>query len=261
MARIGLQNFLYGLLEENISTGEATYGAPRKVARAISCNVSITNNEAKLYADDVLAESDTSFASGTVSLGIDDEDMGTMAVLLGHEIVNGVMVRSGNDTAPYVGLGRIVVKLVSNVRKYKVEFISKVKFGEPSNEESTKGESLEFGTSTIEGTISALADGTWSKARTFDTMEEARTYLESLFGTGTDATVTYEYGDGTGTIEGTTTKVGFYIELPTAKNITAPTGKVFKGWSTESTPTTVNAFSPYKVNSATVSLYAVYEDN
>lgn len=180
MAKIGLENFLYGILTE-ASDGTATYGTPKKPAKAISCSVSVSNNEAKLYADDALAESDTSFQSGTVTLGIDDEDVTIMAELLGHTVTDGEIVRSGADVAPYVGFGRIITKMVNNVKKYKVEFLCKVKFGEPSQEENTKGENLEFATSTIEGTVATLADGTWSKAKTFDTMTEARTYLTGLF--------------------------------------------------------------------------------
>lgn len=180
MAKIGLQNFLYGILTE-ATDGTATYGTPKKPAKAISCSVSISNNEAKLYADDALAESDTSFQSGTATLGIDDEDVTIMAELLGHTVTDGEIVRSGDDVAPYVGFGRIITKMVNNVKKYKVEFLCKVKFAEPSQEENTKGENLEFATSTIEGTVATLADGTWSKAKTFDTMTEARTYLTGLF--------------------------------------------------------------------------------
>lgn len=181
MAKIGLRNLLFGVLSE-ASDGTATYGAAVKPAKAISCSVSISNNEAKLYADDGLAESDTSFQSGTVTLGIDDEDLAVQAVLLGHEIDNGNMVRNANDTAPYVGLGRIITKMVGGAYKYKVEFLCKVKFAEPSQEENTKGESLEFGTSTIEGQVAALANGDWSIAETFDTMDAAQAYLNSLFG-------------------------------------------------------------------------------
>lgn len=182
MAKIGLQNFLFGLLTE-ASDGTATYGEGIKPAKAISCNVSITNNDGKLYADDALAETDTSFQSGTCTMGIDDEDLNTMATLLGHEITEGEIVRNSMDVAPYVGLGRIVTKMINGVYKYKVEFLHKVKFSEPSQEDNTKGENVEFGTSEIEGTIATLADGNWSKAKTFDTMAEARTYLSGLFGT------------------------------------------------------------------------------
>lgn len=182
MARIGLNNFRYGLLTEDAS-GNATYGAPQKPAKAISCNVAITNNDASLYADDMLAESDTSFQSGTVTMGIDNDDLATMAALLGHEYdaETNAIVRNANDTAPYVGLGRVVTRMVGGVYNYKVEFLNKVKFSEPSQEDATKGDTIEFGTTEIEGTISTLENGDWSKAQTFDTKAEAITYLESLF--------------------------------------------------------------------------------
>jgi len=182
MAKIGLQNFLFGILTED-AEGNATYGVAQKPAKAISCSVSISNNEASLYADDAIAESDTSFQSGTVTLGIDDDNLTMMATLLGHEITDGNMVRNANDAAPYVGLGRIITKMVGGAYKYKVEFLNKVKFGEPSQDDSTRGESLEFGTTEIEGQIATLANGDWSIAQTFDTMAEAKTYLNSLFGT------------------------------------------------------------------------------
>ena len=181
MAKIGLQNFLFGILTED-AEGNATYGVAIKPGKAISCSVSITNNDAKLDADDAVAETDTSFQSGTVTMTIDDEDLATMATLLGHTVTDGEIVRSSSDAAPYVGLGRVVTKMIGGVYKYKVEFLNKVKFGEPSQEDNTKSsDGVEFGTSEIEGTIATLANGDWSKAKTFDTIEAARTYLASMF--------------------------------------------------------------------------------
>lgn len=182
MAKIGLDNFRYGILTET-QEGTAKYGAATKPGKAITCNVSVSNNNAKLHADNTVAESDTSFQTGTVTMGIDDSDLTTQAALLGHTISEDAIIRNSNDVAPYVGLGRIVTKMVGGVLKYKVEFLHKVKFGEPSQKDNTKGESVEFGTIEIEGTISTLANGDWSKAKTFDTKTEAVSYLESLFGT------------------------------------------------------------------------------
>lgn len=179
MAKIGLKNFVYSILTE--SNGVAAYSGPKTPAKAVSCKVSVSTSSAKLYADDALAESDTTFSSGTVTLGIDNDDDKTMAELLGHSIdENGEMVRNANDVAPYVGIGRIVTKAVSGKRQYKAEFLCKVKFSEPSQDEKTKGENLEFETSELEGTVSTLADGTWSKTQTFDTEEAAKTYLNDL---------------------------------------------------------------------------------
>lgn len=179
MAKIGLNNFRYSILSE-ASDGTPSYDGAKKPAKAVSCSVSITNNSATLYADDVLTESDTSFQSGTITMGIDDEDLQTMATLLGHDYEDGEITRNANDVAPYVGVGRIVTKMVGGSYKYKVEFLYKVKFSEPSQDDSTKGESLEFNTSEIEGVIATLADGRWSKAETFDDKADAIDYLESL---------------------------------------------------------------------------------
>lgn len=268
MAKVGLKNFLFGILTEE-TDGTATYGVAQKPAKAISCKVDISNNEAKLYADDSLAESDTSFQSGTVTLGIDDENDAMLATLLGHEISeSGEMVRSATDTAPYVGLGRIITKMVGGVYKYKVEFLKKVKFAEPSQENDTKGESLEFGTSEIEGQVAALANGDWSASQTFDTLTDAQAYLNAFFNTTNPAsddetetsyTITYNANGGTGTIEPASVEAGQSVTLSDGTGLTAPSDKEFAGWATTSDAETANVTSPY-TPSADVTLYAVWVD-
>lgn len=181
MAKIGLNNFRYGILTEG-EDGTPSYAEAKKLRKAISCSVEVENNDATLYADDSIAESDKSFNSATVTIGIDDDDMQILADLLGHTYSEEAgMIRKTDDIAPYVGFGRVITKLVDGAYKYKVEFIYKVKFAEPSQEENTKGESVEYGTTELEGTASALANGQWSVAKIFDTKAEAITYLESLF--------------------------------------------------------------------------------
>lgn len=258
MAKIGLKNFLFGILTEE-SDGTATYGVAQKPAKAISCKVDISNNDAKLYADDALAEADTTFQSGTVTLGIDDEDDVTLATLLGHEIVNGEMVRNANDTAPYIGLGRVITKIVGGVYKYKVEFLYKVKFSEPSQENNTKGESVEFGTSELSGLVSTLANGNWSASKTFNTYEEAQAYLAGFFGSATPATVTYNANGGSNAPSAVSTYVGAIINVDDGSDITPPTDEHFIGWDTDASATIPDVIGTYKVPKASVTLYAIYE--
>lgn len=180
MASIGLKRLKYGILNE---TNE-TYGSAGTIGKAIDCKVSLDLNSAELYADDSVAESDYSLKKGTITLTVDDSEDTVIAALTGHAIdsTSHVMTRKGSDIAPYVGLGRIITKVVGGVYKYKVEFLSKVKFKDSLPDEKTKGESVEFGTTQLEGTILKLSDGTWSKTKTFTTETEAITYLEGLFG-------------------------------------------------------------------------------
>lgn len=188
MAKIGLSNLIWSRLTEG-ADGTPSYDGAKTLGKAVSASVSITNNSASLYADNVLAESDTSFQSGTITLGVDEDADATFAELLGHTNNNGVVTKSATDTAPFVAVGRIITKMVSGVLYYKAEVLYKVKFAEPSQDNTTKGESIEFGTSEIEGTIATLADGKWSTSQTFATKENALAFIQGLFASG----VTYTY--------------------------------------------------------------------
>lgn len=180
MAKIGLNNFRYGILTE-AQDGTPSYAGALTPGKAISCNVEVTNNDAKLYADDVVQESDTSFAGGTVTIGLDRADYTTQANMLGHTYSESTgMVRNSNDTAPYIGFGRVVNLMQDGILKYKVEFLYKTKFAEPSQEDNTKGENVEFGTISMEGQIAQLGNGNWSISQIFDTKAGAIAFLEGL---------------------------------------------------------------------------------
>jgi phi13 family phage major tail protein len=178
MAKVGLRGLTYAIMDE-----QGAYGAPSSMGKGITASVSANNADAKLYADDQLAESDSSFISATVSMTVDDDRASVLADLLGHTYnsTSNEIVRNVDDVAPYVGLGRIIRKVVENVPAWKVEFLAKVKFAEPSQEENTKADSVEFGTTTIEGAAYAPENGTWSRSATFATLAEAQAYLTSCF--------------------------------------------------------------------------------
>lgn len=184
MAKIGLSNLIWSKLTE-AQDGTPSYDGAKTLGKAVSANVSITNNSATLYADNVLAENDTSFQTGTITCGVDNDLDATFAELLGHTITEaGTVTKSAEDTPIWVGLGRIVTKMVSGVYYYKAEVLYKVKFSEPSQDDQTKGESIEFSTPEIEGTIATLANGKWSTSQTFTTKANALAFIQGLFASG-----------------------------------------------------------------------------
>ena len=262
MANIGLTNIWFSKLTEG-NDGTAAYDGAKKLGKAVSCAVDITNNEAKLFGDDTLAESDTRFSNGTITLGVTDDDDDVFAELLGHTVTeDGEVIKAASDAAPYVGVGRIVTKMVNGAYKYKVEFLYKVKFSEPSKDENTKGESIEFATPSIEGIIAALDDeeNTWNKSKTFNTKSDALTYLKNLMAAAGDTyRVTYDLMGGTGSVDDETVTAGESVTLEDGTNITAPEGKVFSGWATNTSVTAPNVTSPY-TPSGDVTLYAVYTE-
>ena len=238
MALIGLTNFWYSKLTE-AADGTPSFDGAHSFGKAVSCSVSITNNSAELYADDALAESDTSFQSGTVTLGVDDDREATFADILGHSITeDGEVTYNTNDVAPWIALARIVTKMVNNVTLYKVKVLYKVKFAEPSEDENTKGESVEFATPSIEGKIATLANGEWKTAKTFSTKAEALAFINSLFSSALTYKVVYDANGGTGTINDQTVNAGESVTIDSGSGLTAPSNKEFAGWALTSYATT-----------------------
>lgn len=150
-------------------------------------------NTAELYANDGLAETDYSFKKGTLSLTVADDDDKLCAELLGNTDNEGEVTSNIEDAAPEFGYGHIIPKMVGGARKYKVEFFPRVKFTKITSDNKTRGESVEFSTTAIEGTVmplevalNGLKIGDWEKHQTFATLAEAETYLDGLL---TPATV------------------------------------------------------------------------
>lgn len=179
MAGIGLKNFRYAKLNED---GE-TYDEIKTLAGAIECKVALETVNAVLYADDQIKEEITEFRSGTITIGIDNDDDTIFAEILGKtiDVENGFVISNVNDTPILVGFGHVVPKIVGGKRKYKVEFFYKVKFKPFMTDAKTKGDSLEFTTPSVEATIFPKDNGDWENHHTFDTEAEANTALDALF--------------------------------------------------------------------------------
>lgn len=187
MAKIGLRYPVYSPATETDSA--ITYGTGAVLARAISANISIENNEVKLYADDVIAESDNSFASGTVTIGIDDLYDAAKVALLDYvqgdtvDAATGAKELSVGTASPaYVGFGFYGKVIRHKIPYWRAIWLKKVQFVEPSDELATKGESVEFGTPELEGTIMMAADGKWKEEGTFSTEAGAKAWLEGKCG-------------------------------------------------------------------------------
>lgn len=177
MAQIGLKNFKYAKLNED----GKTYGEIKTLAGAIECKVTLDLSEASLYADDTLKEQVSSFKSGTMTAGIDDDDT-VFAELLGKSVdkETGIITSNVKDEAIFVGFGHVVPKMISGVKKYKVEFFPKIKFKPFITDSKTKGDNLEFTTPSVEATIFENDNGDWEKHKVYATETEANTALEGF---------------------------------------------------------------------------------
>jgi phi13 family phage major tail protein len=169
MAKIGLRYPVYN-----------ANGKKGVIGKAIQADINITTNEVFVYGDDAVAETDKSFRSGRITLGLDDLNDIIQEDLLGHAIdEDGEVTASGDDTSPYAGIGFFGVKRVNNITKYRAIWLPKVQFAEPNDTNTTKGENTAFSTPTIEGVIMLDDEGNWKKEQTFPTAAEAVTYLKA----------------------------------------------------------------------------------
>ena len=151
MATIGLDKLYYAPITEEPGTGYETYGTPVMLAKAISAELSIELSEGTLWADDGAADAVKEFKSGTLTLGVDDIGKTVAAKLTGATIdENGVLISASGDGGEPVAIGFRAKKANG---KYRYFWLYRVKFGVPSINLATKGDSIAFSTPSIEGTV------------------------------------------------------------------------------------------------------------
>lgn len=188
MAKIGLKKIYFGVLVSDTADG-CTYESMQEMTAPIESKLSLNLVEGKLYAGDQVQESAEEFSSGTLTLGVADDDDVVCAKLLGTTVNDLTIgekqvkdyVQKSADTSPFLGFGQIVPKSVNNKRRYRAEFLSKIKFKPFNKEAKTKGSSLEYTTPSLEATVYETVNNEYEHHSTFDTEAEAKAYLTALF--------------------------------------------------------------------------------
>lgn len=157
MAATGLKNIYVAKLTE---TGDVvTYEAPKKIAQAITANITPNVETATLYGDDRAVETEETLADISVEISITDLSIEDYAFLLGATVdENGGITDSTNNVAPYVALGFEIPLTKGGKRLY---WYYKGKFQIPSSEHTTKQGTTEFQTPTLAATFLPREDGKW----------------------------------------------------------------------------------------------------
>ena len=164
MAYIGLKHPVFAPIVTEPANSLPTYGTGLVVGMALAADVSIELSDAKLPADDTIAEIDNSFVSGEITVGVDDLADDVLMSWLGNQIatLNGKpTIRSASTyEAPNGGFGYYRVRKKQGVRSYRAYWYHKTKWGMPSESAATKPDgSIEWQTPEVVGTILAAQDG------------------------------------------------------------------------------------------------------
>lgn len=169
-------------------TNKYKNNTPSAIGRIISATFAPEYEAATLYADDALAERDDTFKSGALNITVADDNNEVEAALYGNQTneASGV-AKNIDDIKPEYGYGHIVVQQKKKKRYYKVEFFPRCLAGNITHDANTRGESTEFGTTSIESTvypietaINGLASGLWQQVKTFESLADAKTFLDGL---------------------------------------------------------------------------------
>lgn len=198
MAYIGLYGVFYSkaTITEGVVTG---YQGVQTMGKAISATFEPADVDSNpLYANNGIAETDAAAAAGgTLTLGLDKltaqsiEDLFGLAptettVQVGGETVSGSgFDYTGNEESNVVGVAFIRQKQENGNRAlHEAVIYSSVTFALPSEEAQTMGETIEWQTPEIEGTVAGSSStGTypWCKKYTFPSEAAAIAFITEHF--------------------------------------------------------------------------------
>ena len=192
MATIGLSKPYYGIYSASGTT--VTYANGAVMGKATEANIEIdTTEDNNLYADNGIAETDRSFAGGTLTLSTDDLSQDVTKAILGltENTITGIegvtdtsvkeLVYDDTQTTPYLGVGFIVKKKVGGAYKWRAVVLSKVMFSVPADAATTQGESIEWQVPELSATIMRDDSEThmWKREATFTTEAQAEAYIKA----------------------------------------------------------------------------------
>lgn len=192
MATIGVSKPYYAVYS---NTGTAvTYAEGGVAGKATELNIEIEAAEDNaLYADNTIAENDTSFSGGTLTVSTDDLTPEVATAILGVtsqalDTIDGItdedvneLIYDDDQTSPYLGFGIIIKKKHLNEYKWRAIVLTKIQFAIPSDAAVTQGETIEWQVPELTATIMRddSAKHMWKREATFTTEAQAEAYIKN----------------------------------------------------------------------------------
>lgn len=159
------------------------------MGNAVTFGVTMNFTNANLYADNRAVETDGGFTNASITLGTAYMPLEAAKDVFGHAVdTETSTVKYGDDTPNAVMLGVIEDGKADGKKIYICDVLQNVTLHESAEAYTTRGESIAYVTPAAEGT--AIIDptaGAWRATTPFNTLEEAKAYMDTLFGTNTAA--------------------------------------------------------------------------
>lgn len=190
MARVGLAYSVFAPIENEESGAPITYKTPHKFDRPIEANVSYERADNPLYGGNVIAENDNAITAGTLAFINTHFTPAERAAILGHKKAG-----EGEDeyfvetdaSSPYGGFGYVTNEVEKGVKKFYAFWIYKTQLGLNEDNATTKADSTEWQTPTLEGPIMGVVVDASGEIRfraynVFATMEAAKAWVDAKAG-------------------------------------------------------------------------------
>lgn len=153
----GVEKAYYAILKTEGDT--PTYDTVKYLPGLREISVTPKEEQASIYAENMLYESESSLGEIDVTLDFASIDTEDYAAILGKKMATGGgIIENANDQAPYIAV--MVEKTLSGGVK---EFLTlyKGKLGIPEDKAKTKEGKTEFQTVPLSGVFMPLENGTW----------------------------------------------------------------------------------------------------
>lgn len=192
MATIGVSKPYYAVYSNTGTTVKYAEGGVAGKATELNIEIEAAEDNA-LYADNTIAENDTSFAGGTLTVSTDDLTPEVATAILGVtsqalDAIDGVtdedvneLIYDDDQTSPYLGFGIIIKKKHLNEYKWRAIVLTKIQFAIPSDAAVTQGETIEWQVPELTATIMRddSAKHMWKREATFTTEAQAEAYIKN----------------------------------------------------------------------------------
>ena len=169
----------------------ATYGTGEFLGEAMTVGMTVQENSAPLYGDDGMVANVTAFKQCDLSLGVTQLPLKAYNLMFGATHTPKASGETSNveklsekktDTAKYGGFGVIASGEENGDEVCQLIWFKKVKFQKPAETYNTNGESITFGTPTLNGTATCDGSGEWRTREVYPTMTAALAALKTKAG-------------------------------------------------------------------------------
>ena len=198
MAVIGMRYPVAAPITTETEGAALVYGTGVVIAKAIRANFTYNRNDNPLYADDTIAENYNGLTGYDIELEVDKLPDAVRVAILGETEVttsSETYYEQTDASAPYCGFGFMRVLRENGTDKYQAVWCHKVQFSEPSEETTTKGETIEWGTPTLNAVGMGVRNDATGRIKyriheTFDTPAAALAWLNTKANISTTITTT-----------------------------------------------------------------------